>query len=943
MSRRARLRLAALTCLGLALAATVAEPATRYDPRLRFRTISTPRFDIHYHQREEALALRLARIVEESAAEVDAAVGPADGRVQVILVDQHDLSNGWATPLPYNTIEISAAAPRADSTIGNTDDWLRLVFVHEYTHIAHLSRAGGWIGGLRRGLGRFPLLFPNLYQPTWGIEGIATWQESAVTGAGRVPAGDFRQLIRRAAAGGRFEPLDRANGGTLDWPSGAIPYLYGAYFHQYLADHYGAASLRRLADETARRLPYLGFRAYRKVYGRSLGQLWRDFEASTARPGPDAAITSETSQPRRLTSHGFRVSSPRYAPDGRLFYAAASPHHFPALRAIDSPGAAPRQVAPRYLGHSIGIAGTELVVDDLDLVRSVGLQSDLYLVDPEGGGRRRLTREARAADPDVSSAGVVVCTVQMSDRRALATLALDPGAGVQAPVALVSEAGTDFSAPRWSPDGRWIAAARRRLHGPSEIVLVDPQDGQVRPLASLPGGRSTSPAWMPDGRRVLFSSAVDGHPFRVYTVDVATGALARLEGAGASAEAPDVSPDGRTLVFVGYTPAGYDLFSLPLDDARWAPAGAPAAPAAAAGVAAPDPPALNSRPYSPWPTILPRFWTPTLESDAGETVVGAATGSLDALGRHAYGIEAGWSSRARPDWHLAYAYDRWRPTFFAAWSDDTDPWRGGERRTTEADAGLLWRVSRIRFSHATFAAVHAEVERLACDSCPRPVDVRRRTNALRLGWEFSNARDFGFSISDEEGGRLAVTTELPSTALGSDGSGAAVTVDGRRYWRLGPRHAVVAVRAGAAGSWGDDAAVRQFSASGHGPQPGGFGFGQGAIGLLRGFAEDDVLGTRAAVLNVDYRMPLVRVDRGVGTVPVFFRSLHGAVFADAGHAWTGRARWPEARYALGAEVSADTVVGYVLPVTVTAGAAWRRDGATGGNGVVAFGRIGRAF
>ena len=38
----------------------------------------------------------------------------------------------------------SSSAPRAESTIGNTDDWLRMVFIHEYTHIAHLSRAGGW-------------------------------------------------------------------------------------------------------------------------------------------------------------------------------------------------------------------------------------------------------------------------------------------------------------------------------------------------------------------------------------------------------------------------------------------------------------------------------------------------------------------------------------------------------------------------------------------------------------------------------------------------------------------------------------------------------------------------------------------------------------------------------------------------------------------------------
>src|SRR5690349_8120798 len=99
--------------------ATPAAAATRYDPRLRFRTISTPRFDIHFHQREETLARRLAGFVEAAASEVDAAVGAAVGRVQIVLVDQHDLSNGWATPLPYDTIEISAAAPPVESGIGN--------------------------------------------------------------------------------------------------------------------------------------------------------------------------------------------------------------------------------------------------------------------------------------------------------------------------------------------------------------------------------------------------------------------------------------------------------------------------------------------------------------------------------------------------------------------------------------------------------------------------------------------------------------------------------------------------------------------------------------------------------------------------------------------------------------------------------------------------------
>src|SRR5688572_15027900 len=199
------------TVLGCLLAATdMASAATRYDPRLRFRTISTARFDIHYHQGEEAPAQRLARIAEDVATVLARTLGSASGRVQVILVDQNDLSNGWATPLPYNTIEISAAAPSADSGIGNVDDWLRLVFTHEYVHIVHLGRVGGWIGGLRKVFGRLPPLYPNAFVPLWQIEGIATWQESAYSSEGRVNAGDFRLFLRRAASEGNLLPLDRA-------------------------------------------------------------------------------------------------------------------------------------------------------------------------------------------------------------------------------------------------------------------------------------------------------------------------------------------------------------------------------------------------------------------------------------------------------------------------------------------------------------------------------------------------------------------------------------------------------------------------------------------------------------------------------------------------------------------------------------------------------------
>jgi hypothetical protein len=69
---RRPLAVAVLFCL---CAAQFVFAADRYDPRLRFRTLSTPRFSIHFHQGEEPLARRLAGIAEAVADRVARGLG----------------------------------------------------------------------------------------------------------------------------------------------------------------------------------------------------------------------------------------------------------------------------------------------------------------------------------------------------------------------------------------------------------------------------------------------------------------------------------------------------------------------------------------------------------------------------------------------------------------------------------------------------------------------------------------------------------------------------------------------------------------------------------------------------------------------------------------------------------------------------------------------------
>ena len=952
-----------------------------FDPHLRFRQLPTEHFVLYFHQGEDRLAQRLARIAEETWRVLEEPLGLAPPRrTRVVLADQTELFNGYATPVPYDTVVLYAVTPSGSGS--DFDDWLRLIFTHEFTHIVHLDRSESWARVVRGIFGRTPIAFPNVFLPQWQIEGLATYEESSITGEGRLHAGDFLAIVQESARQRRLEPIDRVNGGLTDWPGGASVYAYGVGFHEYLANRFGASSLATLAEATARRVPYVASPAFKRVFGESLGDLWREYQASlvaefAAAAPADPAIT-------RLTRQGFSVSGPRFdrypcagcSPD--IVYSAVNPEGFPALYRVGLDAEDPRRLTTRYLGSTTGIGRDEIYFDQLELNRNVGLYGDLYAFSRAEGRVRRLTSGARLLDPDLSTDGqTLVCVRNSPGQRDLVLVRLKPDAASRAMAnswgtavtTLIAEPGTQFDAPKWSPDGRTIAVERHRLGGAPEIVLVDVATRDVRVLATAPRTRFVMPAWRPDGAAVIAAVAPGDEVFNLFEFSVDGTTVRQLTHTTGGALWPDVSPDGKSIVFVGYTTDGDDLFAMPYPAAN-----GDAVPALAfrpiggtnerRGPSAQEAPSADvqttATDYSPFDTLKPTSWTPILEADSDQVRLGAGITGYDVLGYHGYAASATWlvsgpagaptPSAATPDWQLSYVYNRWRPAFYLAASDTTSFFAGpatelgaptaATRRELQVEGGLIFQIRHTRVQHvARLAAVRAVADYTAAGKT-----FSRDRTPLRMSWQTLTGRTYGYSISPEDGVALGATTEIVRRELGSFADATTTTADVRAYLPgLAPHH-VVALRVGGGASVGDPTVGRTFLLGGDSPGDGVVDLSSDAFALLRGFEPNTFAGSHVAIANVEYRWPIARPQRGHGTWPLFLHTLHAAVFADAGNAWTRAFDWSATKTSAGAQLSADLVAGFFAPFTVSVGAAWGHDGSgLVSDGVTAYFRVGKGF
>ena len=897
-----RLRRIVVLAAALAFSATSAHAQIR--PNSHWKQIDSQHFRVVYEEGLDSLAQHAVRRAEfEHARLSQGLIKAPKGKIDLIITDATDITNGYATPLPSNRIVLITRPPVEELSLQYYDDWMDLVVTHELTHIFHMEQAGKVGRGLRTVFGRLPFtwpVFPILEQPHWTHEGLAVVIESQHTPAGRIRGSFHEMVIRTAVLENNFATIDRVSGETPIWPGGSHAYIYGSLFMDYIARKYGESAHTEIIKNTAGsivppswRLDAIAKKATGKTYS-DLYDEWHEELKQVYAAQSDSLRASGLTQAETITTTGRTAFFPRISRDGRfLAYADENGKQITATRVIDLHTKTDTRVRRNGPDPVTWLPDNSYITAQFQFDGPYAIFSDFYRV--RGGNETRLTHGDRVETPDADRTGTRLVYVQNTPGSNRLMLGDTHGNG-----RVLVEASPDvqWTMPRWSPNGQLIAAQRwTRAHG-HEIAILD-TTGAVRSTINTTGV-DVAPAWSPDGEWILFSSDRTG----IANLYAARGSeLRQITNVIGGAFYPEVSPDGRSIYYSAYHNDGFHIERIPFDATSWRAPQRESTPDAfrpdtihpTINASAVDVQLSPRKNYSALRSGLPKFWAPSAFGDdvVGE-FYGITTAGNDDVERHSYFAEVAYAPEfGRIAGDIGYSFAGlgipvltldasrdWEDTHprvvrnaSGAIVDTLDSYKREDRLALTASFPIpRWRsntVFNIGVEGAQFT------RRLVGNA--RFVDPEDRLVGVTGGISFANYRNPAYAISPEDGVRISLfgrrRFEIDPLAA-SDASYSELAGSAWAYKSLdlfGFAHHVIALR-------GSGVTRTRI-----GPGPTDVG-GVNEFLPVRGFESGVRTGFQAWSATAEWRLPLALVGRGYHLRPLFLDRLSAAAFVDAGNA-----------------------------------------------------------
>ncbi len=558
------------------------------NPSLKWKTLKTEHFEVHYHEGAEWTARQVALVAEEVHHPLcDLYQYEPDLPVHFIIRDTDDYANGAAFFFE-NKVEIWAT--NLEFGYRGTTQWIRNVVTHEYTHIISIQAAMKMgrrvpaiyfqlisfenekrpdvLQGYPKDIVTYPL--SGLVFPPWFAEGVSQYEGPGTTHDCWDTHRDM--ILRCAVLEDKMLSYDAMGFFGKTSMQGEQVYDHGFGLVNYIASQYGPESIRGITKELRSPLRLSMDGALKKVTGKNGKDLYNDWKSQLRARYEDqtAGIGDHPLDGGRVVEAGAKDGYmnlwPVFSPDGKkIAYLSnrGSDYAGADLYLMDRNGENRRLVKDGVSSRpEFSRDGKKIFYSRKHQVNRYGcVVNDLFAYALGEKKEKQLTKGARISDPDLSPDEHTIVGVRNGDGTHRIVLLDADGRNERELYAAAK--GTQFYNPKFSPDGTRILFGMFD-RGTRDLASISADGTGFEYVLATPNDERDA-SWTVDGRGVVFSSDRTGI-FNAYELDIQTGTIAKRTNVVGGAFNPDRSEDGA-LAYSRYGGDGYGISVVPADAA----------------------------------------------------------------------------------------------------------------------------------------------------------------------------------------------------------------------------------------------------------------------------------------------------------------------------------------------------------------------------------------
>ncbi|MCF7823698.1 MAG: hypothetical protein K9N35_05950 [Candidatus Marinimicrobia bacterium] len=485
----------------------------RTHPELKWQTLETDHFNIHFHQGLDSIAHKGAMIAEQSYQPILDQLEMQDfGKTDIIFSAEDEILNGFA--MPTNQIFIWVSQNDVAGRFGGSDKWLKLVVTHEFQHVVQFQAQRTWLG-----------LLGAITIPPWWLEGMAEY----MTEVWRVGRSDARMKIHTYT--NTMDKLD--------------PHDDGYAKVLYLASKYGDSTLVKIAkhrlylNEDSLRYPY--WYDFKTAFKAATNQSVENFDEEWRR-AMNAYYYGYMAQKERIEEigepqilHGFSsVQAASLSQDSTMIAVlgrrSSTMHDYGLYTMTTDSNRTIKEVHyGRFSGNPAWSPDAgQIVVPEYHRGSHGSLIYDLRLVDVESGKVRWITRDIRALHPVFSKNGKGIFFVaHPGETSQIYYQSIDSGNQLQ-----ISKFEGDIQIQNLdlSPDGKQLAFMIQEENGDVNIAIMKINGEEFKKVTNDPE-EDLNPVWTADGNAIVFTSFRNSTP-NLYRVSLDSLTIIQMTDVG---------------------------------------------------------------------------------------------------------------------------------------------------------------------------------------------------------------------------------------------------------------------------------------------------------------------------------------------------------------------------------------------------------------------------